>query len=280
MSRILPVVLLCVTLVSVVSAQAPSPSGAIDARALEIAGSGNVAVRTGRLVGWINRDFVWTATDYRQRTPEQIIERRAGNCADLTKVLARLLDPVEIRYRFVREINVQPASDSRQASAERRIQTGGLRNSVFGLRHNDHVWLEVYDPAGNAWIPADPAVGVVGVGDWISARLVLADRRPPVVAAAVPIVESMLVPIAVLAGPDVRSTYYLVDHVDRAYGGRLGTLPAWGAWRALVAELGPIAGRAFAGETNLHERSELIDRAADAYEALRRQAVAAGVIPQ
>lgn len=280
MTRSLPIGVLCVTLVTGVSAQGPPSSDAIDALAIQVAGPGSVADRTGRLVEWINRDFAWTATDYQQRTAEQIIDRRAGNCADLAKVLARLLDAVRIRYRFVREINVQPASDTRQANAESRMRTGGVRYSVFGFRHNDHAWLEVYDSEADAWMPADPAVGVVGAGDWVRARLALADRRRPAVAAVVPIVESMLVPIAVLAGADDRSAYYLLDQFDRAYSGRLSTLPAWGAWRTVVGELGPVAGRAFAGEANLHERSEMIARAADTYDALRRQAAAAGLIPK
>ncbi len=249
----------------------------IDALAAKIAADGTVVERTARLVAWINRDFEWTATDYQRRTPEQIIERRAGNCADLARVLARLLDGVRIRYRLVREINVQPASESRQANAERKIAADGARFSVFGLRHNDHTWLEVFEPDSGSWIPADPAIGVVGIDDWIGARLAFADRRQPIVAATVPIVQAMLLPCAVVAGDEDRSAVYLIDQLDRAYGGRLRALPAWNGWCALVRELGPLAMRAFKGDVNLHQHADAIARAADSYDALRQQAAAAGL---
>ncbi len=258
-------------------AQTTSPSANIDALAVKIAADGSVVDRTARLVAWINRDFEWTATDYQQRTPEQIVARRAGNCADLAKVLARLLDAVHIRYRFVREINVQPPSDSRQANAERKIATSGARFSVFGRRHNDHTWLEIYEPDSAAWIPADPAVGVVGVGEWISARLAFEGRRQPVVAATVPIVQTMLVPFAIVAGTEDRSAYYLIDQFDRAYRGRLESLPAWAQWCSLVRELGALSMRAFAGEVNLHEHAATIARAGDTYDTLRQQAIGAGL---
>lgn len=276
MRSLVPFVMMFVAGVAL-SAQSPgTTSEPIDVLAARVAGSdGSVPQKVERLVSWISREFAWTATDYQQRTPEQIIERRAGNCADLARVLARLLDAAQIRYRFVREINIQPESDSRETNAEKRIATGGPRYSVFGRRHNDHMWLEVFDPDGAArWFPADPAVGVVGLEQWIAARLALAERRKPLVPATVPIVEAMLEPVAVVAmtGPgEDRSDYYLVDAFDRAYGGSLGSLPAWTAWCASVRELAPLAAGAFAGKVNLHERAAAIARAAAAYETLRRE---------
>ncbi len=277
MRRALWISLIVVSMAAPVLAQTTSSSAAVDALALQIAADGSAVDRTARLVAWINQDFEWTATDYQQRTAEQVIERRAGNCADLAKVLARLLDAVHIRYRFVREINVQPASDSRQANAERKIATSGARFSVFGRRHNDHTWLEIFEPDSASWIPADPAVGVVGVGDWVRARLAFEMRRQPVVAATVSIVQAMVVPFAVVAGTEDRSAYYLIDQFDGAYGGRLKSLPAWTRWCTLVRELGPLSMRAFAGQVNLHEHAATMVQAADTYEALRQQAISAGL---
>src|SRR5512144_608731 len=63
----------------------------VEALAARVAGTdGNVRDKVVRLVTWMAHEFSWTATDYQQRTPEQIIERRGGNCADLARVLARL----------------------------------------------------------------------------------------------------------------------------------------------------------------------------------------------
>ncbi len=283
MRALLAVVAACVTCVTL-SARGGTPQGEpVDLLAARVAGSdGSVQDKVSRLVSWISNEFAWTATDYVQRTPEQIIERRGGNCADLARVLARLLDGVQIRYRFVREINIQPESESRQANAEKKIATGGPRFSVFGLRHNDHTWLEVFDPAARIWFPADPAVGVVGVDQWIASRLAIGDRRKPLVAATVPIVQSMLEPFAVVAmtqPAEDRSAYYLIDAFDRSYGGSLRSLPAWNAWCTSVRELAPLAARAFAGEFNLHERQATIVQAGAAYDALRAQGAQLRLMP-
>ena len=259
----------------------PAAGVSADQIAARVAGpGGTVRDKVDRLVSWMTGEFAWTATDYQRRTPEEIIERRAGNCTDLARVLARLLDGVQLRYRLVREINIQPESESREANAERKIATGGARFSVFGARHNDHTWLEVFDPDSGTWFPADPAVGVVGLDRWIRARLALEERTKPPVPAVRPIVDAMLEPFAVVVvgeARDDRSTYYLLDAFDRAYGGRLHALPAWKDWSGAVAELTPLAARAFAGEENLHEHRETIARAADAYDQLRRQAAAATI---
>jgi hypothetical protein len=188
-----------------------------------------------------------------------------------------LLDGVHIQYRFVREINVQPESESRQANAERKMTTGGVRFSVFGRRHNDHTWLEVADRDTGTWIPADPAVGVVGIEEWIGARLAFEQRRQPLVPATVPIVASMLEPFAVAAGAEDRSTYYLVEEFDRAYGGRLRRLPGWTDWCSRVARLAPVSMGALSGAVNLHDCAAQIAQVAEAYAALRRQATEAGV---
>ncbi len=278
MYRPLSIGLILVSLAAPVFAQAVSASADADALAVKIAGDGTVLDRTRRLVTWINHDFEWIATDYQQRTPEQIIERRAGNCADLAKVLARLLDAVHVRYRFVREINVEPASDSRQTNAEKKIAASGARFSVFGRQHNDHTWLEVSEADSGSWTPADPAVGVVGIDEWINARLAFENRRQPAVAAVVPTVRAMLVPFAIVAAmTEDRSAYYLIDEFDRAYGGSLKSLPAWTQWCSLVRELGPLSMRAFTGEVNLHDHADAIVRAADTYDALRHQADGANV---
>jgi hypothetical protein len=254
--------------------QAP-PAEDLRALAARIAGSGGTPEeRTRRLVAWINTEFVWTTTDYEPRTVDDIIRRRGGNCAELSRVLARLLDLSGIAYRTVREINVQPESARRQANAEDRIAKAGWRMSVFGRTHNDHVWLEVSDGAGG-WVPADPSVGTVGLDEWVAARLGLNDRRPPAVAAAAPIVADMLVPIAVvLAGQraEARSEAYLVKGFDAAYGGRLSTLPAWPAWVEQVRAFAPLACGAFAGTVNLHEHAAAIDGLGATYRALQRQA--------
>ena len=249
--------------------------------AQSIAGDkGSGEEKTRRLVNWINTNFKWSATDYQKRTPEEIIARRAGNCFELANVLEVLLQAAGIRSRWVAEINIHPRSEQRQATAEKKVAESGNGMSVFGLMHNDHRWLEVYDEKSKSWIPADPAVGVVGTKEWIAARVAFQDRTEPAVPAVAKIVGNMIVPVVVVAlgakrGKPIenRSEFYLVDGLNKFYDGRLTKLPTWNEWKTLDAQLSPLAAAAFTGETNLHEHARLIEQLAQAYEKLRAEAV-------
>lgn len=283
MSRMLVVPLLVMTLGGVVRGQsARGDTLRFGALADSVAGEGSSLERTTRLVHWVNDGFTWSATDYASRTPFEIVARRQGNCAELAKVLRALLDSIGVRSRWIVEINVQPAATPRrQATAERLVAQRGNRLSVFGLQHNDHVWLEVWDDAAERWFPADPAYGVVGLDAWVAARLALADRPRPRVEAVVPIAAEMRAPFVVLAksrlGAPVeedRSAYYLIGEFSRLYAGRLDTLPAWSAWRDAVRGLAPLARAAFDGTHNLHEDTAAIRRAAEAFDRLGAEAAA------
>ncbi len=263
---------------------AAAPGEHIDTLARRIArDSGDSTERAQRLVTWINTEFNWTATDYQQRTVEQIIDRLGGNCAELSRVLERLLKPTGIRYRWVAEINLQPESPRRQQTAAEKVAQVGPRMSVFGLRHNDHRWLEIFDDQTKQWVPADPSIGIVGVEPWIEFRMGLGDRPQPAVPAVAEIVKDMIVPFAVVvpATKDTpaenRSDFYLIDAFNNAYDGRLATLPAWSDWVAGVRELSALAAGAFEGKVNLHENSNQIAHLAKTYDALRRQAAARGL---
>lgn len=255
----------------------------IDSLSRHIAGdSGKSLERAQRLITWINTSFDWKATDYQQRTVEQIIERRGGNCAELSRVLERLLKPAGIRYRWVSEINIHPYTPRRQKTAEDMVAKNGNRMSVFGLRHNDHRWLEIYDDAAGQWVPADPSIGIAGVEAWIKFRMGLANRPQPQVPAVAQIVKDMIVPFAVIARPpggpaEDRSEFYLVQEFNRTYGGRLASLPAWRDWTASVRELSQSAAAAFRGDVNLHHSNEKIARLAETYEALQKQAKQSGI---
>jgi hypothetical protein len=251
----------------------------------DVAGSdGTVEERTRRLVRWVNTTFKWSYTDYQKRTVEEIVRRRAGNCAELAIVLRALLDAGGIRSRWIGEINVQPRKESRLAAARERMVTAGNRMSVFGLRHNDHRWLEVQDAASGAWIPADPAVGVVGIHEWIAARMKFADRTLSPVPAIAETSKDMIVPFVVVVldgrgGKPIenRSKHYLVDSFDAFYGGKLSGLAPWRAWVVDVEKLSALASSAFAGETNLHEHAALIEETAAEYERLGKRAGERGI---
>jgi hypothetical protein len=157
--------------------------------------------------------------------------------------------------------------------------------SVFGLRHNDHRWLEVRDERSNEWVPADPSAGLVGTRPWLLARVAFEERPPAPVPAAAATLADMIVPLTIFVAKDKsgvrvdRSQHYLIDELDRLYGGKAHTLPSWPAWKAAVQRFAPIAQGAFDNRIDLHQQSALIDELATAYEALTKEAHAAGLRP-
>ncbi len=286
---ILPAVLASLTIASAAEGQSATQEAAappqVRALADSVAGTGSAFARTRKLVYWINDSFQWSATDYQQRSPAQIIARRAGNCADLASVLDMFLDSLGVRTRWVREINVQPGrTERRQRTADSLVSARGNSFSVFGLQHNDHVWLEVWDDSSAAWFPADPAYGVVGLADWSAARLAMEQRPKPRVAAVEPIAADMVVPFVVVAGDrrggpylDDRTATYLVDGFNRLYGSALATLPSWPRWVASVESLSPRARAAFEGRVNLHSSTAEIAALKATYDALSQEAASRGL---
>lgn len=236
--------------------------------AASVAGDGGSSyARAQKLVAWVNDHFEWTATDYEQRTVEQILERGGGNCAEQARLLTALLDAAEVQTRWVAEINIHPRSERRRASAQRKIAESGNKMSVFGYMHNDHRWLEVQDEATGLWHPSDPTLGVIGLDAWIDARVGFAERPEAA--------TDMLVPFVVIVRVDGqiedRSRHYLIDAFDARYDGKLSGLEAWAAWTRSVGELSALGAAAFAGEVNLHEHVAAMERHQAAWEALRDQ---------
>ncbi|PFR60281.1 hypothetical protein COK29_29605, partial [Bacillus cereus] len=42
--------------------------------------------KVNTIFAWLNEEFEWVQTDYVERTVEEILARRAGNCAEQAKV--------------------------------------------------------------------------------------------------------------------------------------------------------------------------------------------------
>lgn len=247
---------------------------------------GNTEEKTRRLVSWINTNFNWSYTDYQKRTVEEIIQRRARNCAELANVLALLLQKNNVSFRWIHEINIQPKSERRQEDAAKLVVQKGNSYSVFGFQHNDHVWLEVFDEKSNSWFPADPAVGVVGVNEWVAARMAFTARRQPQVPAVAKVVRDMIVPVVVVfdrrTGKPLenRSEFYLIEGFNKFYRNKLNKLPSWNDWKMIDARFSPIASGALAGEANLHEQGKLIEQIALEYEKLKAEAVVQKISPK
>ena len=225
-----------------------------------------------KVVRWLANNFDWTATDYKKRTVEEIIARRGGNCNELAMVTMALLKELNLQMRKIREINIHKESARRRADAQQKISEGGNRMSVFGKRHNDHVWLEIYDDKSGAWIPADPSLGVIGEQQWLESRAGF-DKRFTMN----PISEDMIVPIAIFATDEKgvlmenRTQHYVVDGLNRIYDNKLANFKSWGKWKSAIHALEEKCWGAFRGEVNLHDYENQIEALAAVYNDLKME---------
>jgi len=222
------------------------------------------------IVTWLAEHLEWKYTDYKQRTVQQIIDRGGGNCNELALVAVAALKELNIPMRRVHEINIHKLTPERGKTAHRMVKEKGLRMSVFGRHHNDHIWIEIHDSKTDEWYPADPSIGIVGTREWLMARAGFGKRFT-----LDPASEDMIVPFAVFAADEKgaftinRTRHYMIDEFSRLYTKKLSDLPSWNTWTRLIDELDDKAGGAFAGTVNLHDHENDIDALADVYTKLR-----------
>lgn len=228
--------------------------------------------KAATLLNWVSNRLEWLATDYQRRTVKEILERGGGNCYELAEVYLALVKEMNIKSRPIAEINLSRLNPDRQAAAEQLINEKGSRASVFGGRHNDHRWLEVYDDASGNWLPVDPTMNVIGVEQWVKARLGFGKRVTidPVIS------DDMIAPFAVFVTDgsktnmiENRSTYYMVDQFDRIHGNALSKLPSWNKWVSLINSLSEHSRSAFEKKENLHLYTKQIEELDAVYRNLK-----------
>lgn len=227
--------------------------------------------RAKKLLYWLSSNFEWKSTDYKTRTVKEIIARSGGNCFELAKVYVALIKSAGINYRTICEINIHPITPRRQESAAALVKEKGNSYSVFGLQHNDHRWVEIFDKKNNIWQPADPSMGVIGLTDWLKARVWFGERKTIDTA----ITNEMIVPFAIFvtgnnnAPGESRTAYYLINSFNELYGGKLEALPAWSEWISSVNSLTDVSRQAFLGKVNLHNYQQEISKLAATYAELK-----------
>jgi len=226
------------------------------------------------VIQWTHDHLDWTATDYVTRTPEQIVERGGGNCNDQALVVRALLTPAGVRTRRTREVNIQPLSPSREENSERLMASRGLMASVFGLRHNDHVWIEFEDVVADEWRPADPTINLLDFEQWTTARMGFGARpRHEIIPFA-----DMEFPIGIVALHEDgrfenRSHRYLVQSFGRYVNGAAAS-PQWRHWVDRVQVSGRHVKRAFENHYDLHQDKPLMDDLIATYEGMKTWALA------
>ena len=172
----------------------------------------------------------------------------------------------------MREINIHRESAQRRENARAKIREQGNRMSVFGKRHNDHVWIEVYDEKSGDWYPADPSLGLIGEDQWLRARVGFGKRET-----LNPLSDDMVVPMGVFATDEKgnfledRTKHYVIEGLDQISGGKLDKLKAWKRWSDGVGFISGKCWGAFSGELNLHDYESQIDSLASAYAALKSE---------
>lgn len=264
-----------------VPVEAQDEQQVIRSLAQEIAGAETASMaKARRIIDWLNANFEWTDTDYGRRSLVEIINRRGGNCFEQARVARALMTAAGISTRQIAEVNIQPESPQRQKDAEEVVARYGVSASVFGLAHNDHQWLEVFDETTETWQPADPTLGLLGVDQWMRARVGFGARPVHHILPS----RDMLVPVAIFALPadgkfenaTDRSSFYLVEQLGSLYGDALTTRPEWAQWTQRVQTLSPVISQAFQGQINLHTRADELKAAGDLYRAMQVKMNGAG----
>lgn len=230
--------------------------------------------KAATLLAWVSNRMEWKATDYKRRTVKEILERGGGNCYDLALVYLEIVKAMDIKTRSIAEINLSKFHPERQQQAEQLVKEKGVRYSLFGARHNDHRWLEVYDVSSGKWLPVDPTMNVIGVEQWVKARLGFGKRVTidPVIS------DDMIAPFAIFVAGDKKermaenlSVYYMVEQFDRVYDNELSRLPSWNKWVASITSLSERSKLAFENKENLHLYNKQIAELDAIYQNLKSE---------
>ena len=226
-----------------------------------------------RIIGWANKNLKWVATDYNKRSSEEIISRGGGNCNEEAIVVLDLLNSLGIKAHKMKEINLQPDNERREKDAKRMITFRGNSFSVFGLRHNDHVWIEYYDEEQKNWQPADPTLNLIGFNQWLKARLGFSNRVTHEIIKS----QDMIFPFFVSRLLDTNSqyihktNYYLIENFDKIYLNKLSKLPSWKKWKKGIKKISEKSQKAFAGKLNLHEYNDELLKLKTIYLNLKKE---------
>lgn len=226
------------------------------------------------LLSWVSNRLEWVATDYKRRTVNEILERGAGNCYDLAQVYVAIVKAMDIKTRSIAEVNLSRLHPERQGQAEQLVKEKGARYSLFGARHNDHRWLEVFDETSGTWLPVDPTMNVIGVEQWVKARLGFGKR----ITIDPAISDDMIAPFAVFVTGEKsdsmvenRSMYYMVEQFDKVYGKELSKLPSWNKWVASIGLLSEHAKLAMESKENFHLYTRQIAELDTIYQDLKNE---------
>lgn len=229
-----------------------------------------------RIFSWINDEIEWIETDYQERTVEEILIRKAGNCAEQAKVVEKVLNHIGIKTRWILEINSQPEWEDRQKFSENLIEKDGNFYSIFGWNHNDHRWIEYYNKDSNRWIPIDTAFGVFGMKHWLETRISFSPESIPT--------SQQIIPFCLVALDSTNaiseelSSFYLIEQFDKYYNGLLSQSAEWAEWKMLIHQLTKLGIATYNSQHNLHKNQDEIKQFTNLYSKLKQEVLKSAVI--
>lgn len=224
-----------------------------------------------RIFSWLNDEFEWVETDYMERTVEEILIRKAGNCAEQTKVVEKVLNHIGIKTRWILEINSHPESEERQNFSKNLIEKHGDFYSIFGWNHNDHRWIEYYNQNLKQWIPIDTSFGVLGMNHWLEKRLSFSSESIPTSQQIIPFCIVALDIDSSSTNSKVLSDFYLVEQFDKYYNGLLSQSSEWEEWKVLVERLTNSGISTYNSQNNLHGQQDVIKQFTNHYCRLKQE---------
>lgn len=235
-------------------------------------GATSTAERVARLFSWICNEFQWIETDYVDRSFEEIMQRKAGNCAEQAKVVETLLSYIGIKTRWVLEINAQPDYIERQQFAEQLVAEQGNFYSIFGLNHNDHRWIEYYDADQRDWCPLDTSFAILGIESFMEKRLSFHHQSIPSTEGIIPFclfaLDANHQPL------EERSSDYLIKKFLCSFRKNSSSTVLLEEWEALISELTSLGVKTYKQEVNFHLHQDRVKRFVQVYEEIKQLQVA------
>ena len=171
------------------------------------------------------------------KTLRAIVSARGGNCVSHAVLATVLLRANSIPTRLVVEDVYTNVALIRAPAA--------FLPAAIGPTLNGHVWIEVC--VDGAWVPADAELGILGMVEWLSARL---GHGVTVAALGLVVREHWKFPLRIRRlGPDGApeedvTGRYLIDGPFSALGPAAGLPSAWVEGVRYFAESFPWQGRA------------------------------------
>ncbi len=230
--------------------------------------------KTEKIVNWINRNMAWNYTDHKIHSTKEILKRGGGNSYELNPFVSEILTASGIKTRTIMEVSLLTENKQRHKKAMSKIQAQGNKASLCGLKHANTYWLEYWNRELNTWEPIVADMEVVGMDQWLKAKLKFGERNRKSITQT----QKEIVPMAIFvidsrsgAIQENRSLTYLSDAFNSYYKNKLTELNAWNTWKNQIQLLSEQVQQAYTGTLNLHEQQTAIDALEAQYSQLKQE---------